>query len=156
MPNAPDSDVAASSKRLAQLKAIGGDEVARRITAADYTPSAESLATSSAFSQHLVDEAKRDNERRGYAAEADEREFALNARKWFSLGAFGLTVIWIAAVMGVVIADGCNYVPEALVTDELRPHFEVSDTVIVALVAGLSAGVLGLGAAVIGWLFPRG
>jgi uncharacterized membrane protein YdbT with pleckstrin-like domain len=82
-------------------------------------------------------------------AERDERK----QRKKFARLLFDLSKRWVIVVLLIVVLDATGSAGES----SSRPvvWFNVSDSVLIALVGGMTVGVLGFFAAVLGWLFPK-
>ncbi|MGL4514455.1 MAG: hypothetical protein ACRCT8_15305 [Lacipirellulaceae bacterium] len=82
-------------------------------------------------------------------AERDERE----QRKQFAESLFDLSRRWVIVVILIVVLDATGSAGES--SSQPVVWFNVSDSVLIALVGGMTVGVLGFFAAVLGWLFPK-
>lgn len=84
------------------------------------------------------------------AVELDDMRATANAKKWYSKCMFIMLCSWLATTMGVVILSGTN-APGFAGT---RIGLKLDASVLIALISGTSAGVIGLVLAVIRHLFP--
>lgn len=81
----------------------------------------------------------------------DQRHY-VDARKKYSRWIFGLVVFWLIGLLTIIVASG--YANTTLpVGDGVGP--KISDNVLIALITGTSANIIGLLTIVILYLFPK-
>lgn len=93
-----------------------------------------------------------DYERETKALQLEDRRHYVDARKNYSRWIFGLVVVWLVALLVIVVASG--YANTKMpVGDCVGP--KISDGVLIALITGTSANIIGLLTIVIMYLFPK-
>ena len=68
----------------------------------------------------------------------------IDERKGYATKIFFLVCVWLATVLLIVAASGCEFI-----------RLTVSDTVLVALISGVSVNIIALFAIVANYLFPK-
>ena len=74
-----------------------------------------------------------------------ELEQNIDARKCYAFRLFVLICVWLLSILGILIATGFDHCP-----------FHLSDAVLLGLIGGTTATVLGLFLVVVKYLFPSG
>ena len=85
--------------------------------------------------------------------EANEFKEEIGARKKVRHQLFWLTCLWLFAVFCIILLNGFGGIRTGQEVREI--HFHLSDAVLVALISGTTATVIGLFLVVVRYLFPR-
>jgi hypothetical protein len=81
-------------------------------------------------------------------AELDDLKQDIRARKRYARYIFALIVCWLVAVFFLILSEGISRLPF------FGDAFSLADSVIIALISGATANVLGLFVFVVRYLFP--